>query len=200
VRTAAVLATVLTGAGLLLAATLGVVPFVFLLFALINNVVVYSALTKRSTPWSVALGAGVGSLTLWAGYAAVREPISDAAWLLGAMVGVWVLVHIWTIAVRYRPDYVSGNIPMAPVVWRRFQLAVASLVSTVAMGALATASLLILGAPAAVWVVVPMGVLSFLIAAGAVLLPWHQRLASPLIRVITVYLVLVLFAAIGCAL
>jgi protoheme IX farnesyltransferase len=198
-QNATVLAAVLTAAGLLLAAALGPIPFLFLAFALINNVVVYSVLTKRSTPWSIVLGAGVGPLTLWAGYAAVHEPISAAAWLLGAMVAVWVPVHIWAIAVRYRADYARGNVPMAPVVWPPVQLAVASFLSTAVMGALAVVSLVFLGGPAARWLVVPIGALSFLLATGAVLLPWHQRLAMPFIRVVTIYLVLVLLSAIGCA-
>jgi hypothetical protein len=33
-----------------------------------------------------------------------------------------------------------------------------------------------------------------------VLVPWHEQLARPLIRVVTVYLVLVLVAVGGCAL
>ncbi|MHB1893879.1 MAG: UbiA family prenyltransferase [Candidatus Dormibacteria bacterium] len=198
-HSAAVLGAVLTATGLLLAASLGAVPFLFLAFALINNVVVYSLLTKRYTPWSIVLGAAVGPLTLWAGYAAVHEPISEAAWLLGAMVAVWVPVHIWAIALRFHADYANGHIPMAPVVWPRSQLAVTSFLSTVAMGGLAVASLLLLGGPAARWLTVPIGTLSLLIAAGAVLLPWHEQLAALFIRGVTVYLVLVLAAAVGCA-
>ncbi len=198
-RSAAVLGAVLTGTGLLLAAVLGTIPFLFLAFALFNNVVVYSLLTKRHTPWSIVLGAAVGPLALWAGYAAVHEPISEPAWLLGAMVAVWVPVHIWAIALRYRADYASGNIPMAPLVWSRSRLAVTSLVSTGAMGVLAVASLLVLGGPAAGWLAVPIGALSLLIAAGATLMPWHEQLTPLFTRVITVYLVLVLLAAVGCA-
>jgi protoheme IX farnesyltransferase len=200
VHNATALGAVLTGAGLFLAAALGTIPFLFLTFALINNVVVYSALTKRFTPWSIVLGAGVAPLTLWAGYAAVHEPISAAAWLLGAMVAVWVPVHIWAIALRYRADYARGNIPMAPVVWPRLQLAVASFISTAVMGALAVASLAFLGSPAARWLDPPIGILSLLLAAGAALLPWHERLAAPFIRAVTIYFVLVLLAAVACAL
>ena len=98
VRSATALGAFLTASGLTVAATLGLFPFIFLTFALFNNVVVYSALTKRSTPWSIVLGAAVGPLTLWAGYAAVSEPISVPACLIGAMVAAWVPVHIWAIA------------------------------------------------------------------------------------------------------
>jgi protoheme IX farnesyltransferase len=198
-RSATSLGTFLTVTGLALAATLGLLPFIFLVFALVDNVVIYSALTKRSTPWSIVLGAAVGPLTLWAGYAAVSEPISAPACLIGAMVAAWVPVHIWAIATRYRDDYSRAGVPMAPVVWGRRQVAISLLVSCLAMGALAVAGLVATGRPAAAWVAVPVALLSALATVCAVLLPWHERLASPLIHLATAYLVLVLLGAIGLA-
>ena len=199
-RQATVLATVLTTAGLGLALGLGMIAFLFLVLALISNVVVYSLVTKRSTPWSIVLGSGVGSLVLWAGYAAVHAPISDAAGLLGAMVAVWVFVHIWVIALRYREDYALAGVPMAPLVWTRGQLTAALAGSALAMGALAVGALLALGSPAGRWAALPVGIISALIVAAAAAAPSREELAGPLIRVITVYLVVVLGAAIGCAL
>ncbi len=197
VRSATALGAFLTASGLTVAATLGLFPFIFLAFALFNNVVVYSALTKRWTPWSIVLGAAVGPLTLWAGYAAVSEPISVPACLIGAMVAAWVPVHIWAIATRHREDYSRARVPMAPVVWGQRKVATASLVSSLAMGALATGGLATIGGPAAAWVATPVALLSVVVAVGSVLVPWHERLAAPLTRFATVYLVLVLLGAIG---
>jgi len=199
VRSAITLGALLTTSGLTLAAELGLWPFIFLTFALFDNVVIYSALTKRSTPWSILLGSAVGPLTLWAGYAAVGEPISAPAFFIGAMVATWVPVHIWSIASRHREDYARARVPMAPVVWGRRQVAIASLASCLAMGALATGGLASIGGPVAVWVVMPVALFSVLVAVGASLLPWHERLASPLIRCATAYLVVVLLGAIGLA-
>jgi heme o synthase len=199
VRSAVVLATLLTVAGLTLAATLGKFPLLFLTLGLLDNVVIYSALSKRTTPWSIVLGAPVGSLTLWAGYAAVDKSVSGSAWLLGAMVAAWVPVHIWAIATRYRDDYRRASVPMAPVVWGRRGLACGMLVSSLTMGMFAVAGLVAIGKPEAPWVVAPVAIVSLLLAAGAVVMPWRERLAVPLIRVATAYLVLVLFAAIGLA-
>jgi protoheme IX farnesyltransferase len=200
VRSATALGALLTASGLVLAATIGLLPFIFLLFALFDNVVIYSALTKRSTPWSIVLGAAVGPLTLWAGYAAVSEPISAPACLIGAMVAAWVPVHVWAIATRHRDDYSRARVPMAPVVWGRRQIAISLLVSCLAMGAFAVAGLAAIAGPAATWVAGAVALLSVLVTAGAVLLPWRQRLASPLIHLATAYLVLVLLSAIGLAL
>lgn len=198
-RQATILAAGLTTVGLGLSVALGMIAFLFLVFALVSNVVVYSLVTKRATPWSIVLGSGVGSLVLWAGYSAVREPISGAVWLLGAMVAVWVFVHIWVIALRYREDYALAGIPMAPLVWTRGQLTAALGGSAAVMGAFAVGALLLLGTAAARWTAIPVGLLSALILAGAVVVPWRERLSGPLIRVITVYLVIVLGGAIACA-
>lgn len=189
----------LTAGGLAVAATLGTVPLFFLIFALFNNVIVYSALTKRTTPWSIVLGSGVGPLTLWAGYSAVAEPISRAALLLGAMVAAWVPVHIWAIATRYRDDYARASIPMAPVVWGRRSLAAASAVSGLAMGALATWGIASIGGRAAAWAAAPVAVVSAAVVVWSSLLPWREQWASRLIRLVTAYLVVVLVVAIGLA-
>jgi protoheme IX farnesyltransferase len=199
VRSAVALGVALSAAGLAIAAALGLFPFVFLLLALVDNVVVYSALTKRSTPWSVVLGAPVGSLVLWAGYTAVGQPLSGSAWLLGGMVAAWVPVHIWAIASRYRSDYARASVPMAPVVWSRPVLGLASLAAGAAMGALATGGILAIRGTASAFVAGPVALLSAAAAAGACLLPWQERLARPMIRLATAYLILVLLAAIGLA-
>ena len=198
-RSAAALGASLTGAGLGLAAVLGPIPLLFLAFALLDNVVVYSALTKRTTPWSIVLGSAVGPLTLWAGYGAVAVPVSLPALLIGAMVAAWVPVHIWAIATLYREDYAAAGVPMAPVVWGHGKLAAASSASTLAMGALATGGLLSIGGRAAALVGAGVALLSVVIAGAAALLAWRPGLAALLVKLATAYLVVVLVAAIALA-
>ena len=197
---ALLLAVVLTGTGLVLAALLGPVALTFLAFALLSNVVVYSLLTKRATPWSIVLGSVVGALPLWAGAAAVREPLPAAEWMLGGTVGVWIFVHIWVIALRYRDDYAAGAVPMAPLVWSPGRLRTALLASAAGMGALAVASLLSLRGPAVPEAVALTGAFSAAILAGTALVPVRPQLAGPLIHLITIYLLVVLGAAVACAL
>ena len=192
--------TVLTSAGLVLAAVLGAIPFLFLALALINNVFIYSILTKRTTPWSVVLGSLVAPFTLWAGYAAVRLPIEPSAWLLGGMAGVWVFVHIWVIALRYKDDYAAAGVPMAPLVWSRAQITAALAASSLTMGVLATGAIVTLGGPASLWAGVSVAAISAIILVLAVLAPRRRVLARPLIRAITIYLIIVLGVALGCAL
>lgn len=199
VRSASVLGAFLTATGLVIAASLGPLPLLFLGFALLDNVIVYSALTKRATPWSIVLGSAVGPLTLWAGYAAVSVPVSAPALLLGAMVAAWVPVHIWAIATLYRDDYARAGVPMAPVVWGRGALALATGISTLSMGAMATGGIVMVGGPAAVWAASVVALFSAAVVMLAAMLPWRPRLAGPLVRLATVYLVVVLLVAIGLA-
>lgn len=109
---------VCVGISLVLAGALGPVPLLFLLIGLINNVIIYSALTKRATPWSIVLGALAGAIPVFVGFAAVGLPISPSGWLLGGVVLCWIPVHIWSLAWAYREDYARAGVPMAPVVWR----------------------------------------------------------------------------------
>jgi len=199
-RSASVLGATLTVTGLSLAAVLGLLPFCFLALGLFNNVVVYSALTKRSTPWSILLGSAVGPLTLFAGYTAVSVPISAPALLIGAMVAAWVPVHIWVIATRYREDYSKARVPMAPVVWGKGTLGAACLLASLVMGGLAVGGLVSIGGPAAGPVALGVAAVSGAIAVGSAVLPWSEKLAAPLTRLVTLYLVLVLVGSIGLAL
>ncbi|MCL5447124.1 MAG: UbiA family prenyltransferase [Actinobacteria bacterium] len=113
---------------LIMAGLLGAVPFLFIAIGLLDNIIIYSLLSKRATPWSIVLGSISGGVPVWAGYAAIRLPISPGAWLLGALVMTWIPLHIWSIAYAYSGDYAKAGVPMAPVVWsqRQFGLALST--------------------------------------------------------------------------
>jgi len=103
-------------AGLAVAVPFG--PLVVLLIAagLADNLLVYSRLTKRTTPLSIVLGAPSGGTPALVGYVAIAGGIDLTAILLAALVMVWTPIHIWSLAIRYREDYARANVPMLPVV------------------------------------------------------------------------------------
>ena len=115
-------------ASLTLAGSLGALPLLLIAIGLLDNIVVYSLLSKRTTPWSIVLGSISGGVPVWAAFAAVRLPISAAGWLLGVLVMVWIPLHIWSIAYMYADDYRLAGVPVAPVAWsrRRFTSALAA--------------------------------------------------------------------------
>ena len=98
-------------------AFLGLIPLLFVALGLIDNIVIYSALSKRFSPWSIVLGSGSGAIPIWVGFSALKVPISLNAWLLGVVILCWIPVHIWSVAWAYRDDYARAGVPMAPVVW-----------------------------------------------------------------------------------
>ncbi len=89
----------------------------FISLGITDNVVVYSLLLKRRTPWSVILGGFSGGFPVLVGWYTVTSSFSILPWFLFALVVVWIPVHIWSLAYRYRDDYEKAGIPMLPVIY-----------------------------------------------------------------------------------
>jgi protoheme IX farnesyltransferase len=82
-----------------------------------DNVIVYSYLLKRRTPWSVILGGFSGGFPVLVGWYTVTSSFSILPWFLFALVVVRIPVHIWSLAYRYRDYYEKAGVPMLPVVY-----------------------------------------------------------------------------------
>ena len=52
------------------------------------------------------------------GYFATNKPVIsiDSAIFIGFLVFFWIPEHIWSLAIRFRPEYEEAKIPMLPVV------------------------------------------------------------------------------------
>ncbi|UCG55262.1 MAG: protoheme IX farnesyltransferase [Dehalococcoidia bacterium] len=98
------------------ALTLNWLTFVITLAGIINNVVIYSLWTKRRSSLNILLGGFAGGLPVLGGYAAYAGTIGASSLFLCAVVVVWTPVHIWSLALKYRGDYLEANVPMLPVV------------------------------------------------------------------------------------
>ncbi len=86
--------------------------FVLMVLGLIDNIIVYSWWSKRRTPWNIILGAPSGGMPTLIGYAAYEPILPIDAWLLFLLVIIWTPLHIWTLALKYRDDYLRANVPM----------------------------------------------------------------------------------------
>ncbi len=91
------------------------IALVFMLIGIFDYVVVYVVLTKKRTPLNILLGGAAGAAPVWVGYAAAGS-FDLTAVLLGLLVILWIPVHVWSLALRYREDYLSVGIPMLPTV------------------------------------------------------------------------------------
>lgn len=81
----------------------------------VGYVVVYTMMTKRTTPWANQLGGIAGAVPPMVGYAAVTGELGAAAWILFAIMVVWQQPHALSLALKYREDYARANVPVIPV-------------------------------------------------------------------------------------
>ncbi len=111
------------GYSLILAAIIPLVIFgryyaaIFMFAGIFDNVVIYSYLLKRITPWSIIFGGFSGGFPVLIGWYTVTDVFSIIPFLLFLLVIIWIPFHIWSIAYLYRDDYSSARIPMLPVVY-----------------------------------------------------------------------------------
>jgi protoheme IX farnesyltransferase len=56
-------------------------------------------------------------LPVLVGWYTITLSFSFLPWFLFALVVVWIPVHIWSLAYRYRDDYERAGVPMLPVVY-----------------------------------------------------------------------------------
>jgi protoheme IX farnesyltransferase len=107
---------VLSVTALILSLFLNLLTFSIFLIGIVNNVVVYSLWAKRRTSLNIIIGSLAGGLPVLAGYAAFAGSVDPGSLFLAVLIIVWIPVHIWSIALKYREDYMRANVPMLPVV------------------------------------------------------------------------------------
>ncbi|MEM1578833.1 MAG: heme o synthase [Archaeoglobaceae archaeon] len=90
--------------------------FAFVLFlGLFFDILIYTVMLKRRSPYSIILGGFAGAMPALAGWVAVRG-FSLPGFLISGLVLLWIPSHIWFIAMYYEEDYRKAKIPMYPVV------------------------------------------------------------------------------------
>lgn len=89
----------------------------FMLFGLLDNIVVYSLLLKRRTWLNIILGGVSGGMPVLVGYTAVSGVVQPIALYMSALVIVWIPTHIWSLAIFNKNDYEAAKVPMLPVVF-----------------------------------------------------------------------------------
>lgn len=100
----------------LLAYSLSWLAAAFMLFGLVDNVVIYSLWLKRRSWLNIILGGVSGGMPVLVGYSAVAGVISPLAIFMSALVIVWIPTHIWSLAIKVKDDYREAHVPMLPVI------------------------------------------------------------------------------------
>lgn len=104
---------ILTAASLVITALLlNALAFLTMLIGILDYLLVYVILTKRRTAWNIILGSPAGAAPVMVGYSAARGFLDLTAVVLSSLVIFWIPSHVWSLALRYREDYVRAGIPM----------------------------------------------------------------------------------------
>jgi protoheme IX farnesyltransferase len=95
----------------------GVWATIFIAFALVNNIIIYSYVLKRNSRTNIILGGLCGGSPPMIGWVVVT--MSDL-WTMGlAMAGlvfIWIPMHIWALTLHFKDDYNKVNVPMLTAV------------------------------------------------------------------------------------
>ncbi len=103
-------------AGFLLGFSVNIYLPIVLFLGLFFDIVVYSILLKRRSPYSIILGGFAGAMPALAGWVAVRGEDVLGGLILATIVLLWIPAHIWYISMHYEEDYRRAKIPMFPLV------------------------------------------------------------------------------------
>ena len=105
-----------TGAFVLLWRAVNLFSALLALGAALFYVFVYSIGLKRRSTQNIVIGGAAGAVPVLVGWTAVTDHLAWPAIVLFAMIVIWTPSHFWALAVRYRVDYETANVPMLPVV------------------------------------------------------------------------------------
>jgi protoheme IX farnesyltransferase len=79
-------------------------------------VFVYTMWLKRTSTQNIVIGGAAGAVPVLVGWAAVQNRLGWAPFLLFAVIFAWTPPHFWALAIRYRDEYASADVPMLPAV------------------------------------------------------------------------------------
>lgn len=102
------------------------------------DVVVYTMLLKRQTPWSIIWGGVSGGMPILAGRVLGLGSVDWVGIMLAFSVLFWIPTHIMTFSMRYFDDYQKACVPTFPSVYgfrvTSKVIAISSILAAVAIG------------------------------------------------------------------
>ncbi|MEZ0345838.1 MAG: heme o synthase [Infirmifilum sp.] len=105
-----------TVGGLVLALSVNLWVFSAGLLGFLIDIILYTYLLKRRSPWSTVFGGFAGGMPALGGWAGATGSVDVQGVLLLLLVAVWSNLHIWTLATYYVDDYRRANVPMLPAI------------------------------------------------------------------------------------
>ena len=159
-------------------------------------VFVYTMWLKRTSEQNIVVGGAAGAVPVLVGWAAVRGSIGLAPVVLFALMFLWTPPHFWALAIRYREDYHSVEVPMLPAVASIEKTTARILVYTVLVVVASAAFGLTAGLGPLYWSAAALGGAAFVLLAARLWRRPSEQLAMTLFHWSISY-VTVLFVAMG---
>jgi len=95
----------------------GIIAGSLMAFGLADNIFVYSFLLKRRSWTNIILGGFSGGAPAMIGYVSVTmNGLWELGLMMGALVFVWIPMHIWALTLHFKEDYNKVNVPMLTAV------------------------------------------------------------------------------------
>lgn len=101
--------------GFVIAATISLEFAAVVFLGLFFDIVIYTILLKRKSPYSIILGGLAGAMPALGGWVVVQG-FTLPGFIIAAIVLLWIPSHIWYISMHYEEDYRIAGIPMYPLV------------------------------------------------------------------------------------
>ncbi|MFQ5827170.1 MAG: protoheme IX farnesyltransferase [Dehalococcoidia bacterium] len=79
---------------------------------------VAASLVGRGRSLSHLLGGISSAAPVWVGWLAISSQPSPALLWLCLLVFIWVPIHVWSLILSYRDDYLGAGLRILPVTWR----------------------------------------------------------------------------------
>lgn len=141
--------------GIIIGVLIGLEFVLVLTLGLFFDIVIYTILLKRKSPYSIVLGGFAGAMPALAGWVAAAG-FSILGLIIAGIVLLWIPSHIWYISMYYEEDYRKAGIPMYPLVVGMEK----------ASWAIVFAVALMLILVAALYVLMPLSILYLMISAS----------------------------------
>jgi len=104
----------LTAGGLLWSAWIDLRYAAVVLAGVVLDVVIYTVLLKRRTPYSIVIGGLAGGMPALAGRVLATGEVDWFGILLALGVLLWIPTHMLTFSIRHQIDYARAGIPTFP--------------------------------------------------------------------------------------
>jgi protoheme IX farnesyltransferase len=115
-RSALAFSLAIMTAAAVIALWLGATPVLILVVGAGSYLLLYSMFLKRRSMWNVFANAPSVAAPAWFGWLMGGAPLFPIGLLLGALVAIWSLLHLWSLAYAFRKDYLRVGVPMLSTV------------------------------------------------------------------------------------